>query len=69
MHFLKTQLFQKAQLQKAEPNSPLLSDVLEIMDHLSVNTKISWEEILSSHLLVVTYESCKIWKYSWSTKK
>ena len=24
MHFLKTQLFQKAQLQKVEPNSPLV---------------------------------------------
>ena len=24
MHFLKTQLFQKAQLQKFEPNSPLV---------------------------------------------
>ena len=25
MHFLKTQLFQKAQLQKAEPNSPFIT--------------------------------------------
>ena len=33
MHFLKTQLFQKAQLQKAEPNSPILMNVLTKLYH------------------------------------
>ena len=34
MHFLKTQFFQKAQLQKAEPNSPYIQYVVSIWNSL-----------------------------------
>ena len=40
MHFLKTQLFQKAQLQKVEPNSPSIIHPNQMAKYLENKKKV-----------------------------